>query len=420
MRIDSIRIENFRVIRHFEFRCSERINVFIGENGAGKSTFLLALKYLLSWLIARIKNVKGRGMALTDSDITVGADYCLLEIRLDDGTEWHLYKQRSTNRNRPQDKTELEGLTRKVNLCLAAYEQGGESLGCPVISNYGVNRAVTEVPVRLSKRHALSPLDVYNEQLENSVNFRSFFEWFREREDIENERYRNEGVLVEDVQIRAVRQALHRVLPEYGSFRVQRSPRAFVMEKDGVLFHFGQLSDGEKCYITLIADIARKLAMANPHLPDPLLGAGVILIDEVDLHLHPRWQMEVVAHLREVFPNCQFFMTTHSPYVFVNVKTSESEKILRVERGDFLSVEGRAFGLPVDQVLLDYFGMPTLRNQEVQQHLSRVWDLLKEGDDVSEDFVQEMAWLEGHLSPSDIEFARLLLERTKLDKRKRS
>ena len=85
-----------------------------------------------------------------------------------------------------------------------------------------------------------------------------------------------------------------------------------------------------------------------------------------------------------------------------------------------MSVEGRAFGLPVDQVLLDYFGMPTLRNREVQEHLSRVWDLLKEGDDASGDFVQEMAWLEGHLSPSDIEFARLLLERAKLDKRKRS
>ena len=177
MRIRSIKIENFRVIRHLEFQCGKRINVFIGENGAGKSTFLLALKYLLSWFIARIRNAKGRGMALTDSDISVGANYCLLEIKLEDGTMWRLYKQRSTDRTPPQERTELEILTQNVNAFLVAYEQNKEGLEFPVISSYGVNRAVTDVPVRLSKKHALLPMDVYGDPLENSVNFRTFFEW---------------------------------------------------------------------------------------------------------------------------------------------------------------------------------------------------------------------------------------------------
>ena len=418
MRVRSIKIENFRVIRNLEFECGEEINVFIGENGAGKSTLLSALKYLLSWFVARIRNVKGRGMMLMDSDISVGADYCLLEMMLEDGTQWRLYKQRSTNRNRPQEKTELDALTQNVNLLLDRYEQDKNRACFPVVASYGVNRAVTDVPVRLSKKHALSPLDVYDEQLENSANFRSFFEWFREREDIENERYRESGVLREDAQLGTVRRALQCVLPEYGRLRVRRTPRSFVMEKNGQEFPFAQLSDGEKCYITLIADVARKLAMANPGLGNPLSGEGVILVDEVDLHLHPRWQMEVVSRIREAFPYCQIFMTTHSPQVVVNVRTFDEEKVVRMEDGNAEVIEGRSFGCPSDVALLDYFGMESLRNREVQEHLNRAWQLLGEGKGDSVAFATEKNWLWEHLEASDIELARLRLEQVKLNKNK--
>ena len=420
MRIRSVKIENFRVIQSLEFHCGKRINVFIGENGAGKSTFLLALRYLLSWFIARVRNAKGRGMTLTDSDIRVGANYCLLEIELEDGTSWRLYKQRSSDRNRPQERTELEALTQKVNFLLVNYEQNKDKVEFPIVSSYGVNRAVTDVPVRLSKKHALLPMDVYGDPLENSVNFRTFFEWFREREDIENERLRENGVLREDVQLAAVRRALRIVLPGYDRLRVRRNPRAFIMEKEGLVFHFSQLSDGEKCYITLIADIARKLAMANPSLEDPLLGRGVIMIDEIDLHLHPRWQMEVVSRLRAAFPNCQFFMTTHSPHVVVNIKTFEEEQIIRMEKGRAVEINEQAFGRSVDMVLLDYFGMNSLRNQEVQEHLNRAWKLLGEGKAKSMDFMTELAWLKEHLETSDIELVRLLLEQVRLDKKRES
>ena len=417
MRIRSVKIENFRVIQSLEFHCGKRINVFIGENGAGKSTFLLALRYLLSWFIARVRNAKGRGMTLTDSDIRVGANYCLLEIELEDGTSWRLYKQRSSDRNRPQERTELEALTQKVNFLLVNYEQNKDKVEFPIVSSYGVNRAVTDVPVRLSKRHALLPLNIYDEQLDNGVNFHLFFEWFREREDVENERFRENGVLKEDKQLEAVRSALRQVLPEYGQLRVRRSPRAFVMEKEGMFFHFAQLSDGEKCYITLVADIARKLAMANPSLENPLSGRGVVLIDEVDLHLHPRWQMEVVSRLRNVFPNCQFFMTTHSPHVVVNIRTFEEEKVVRMEQGNALEIAEQSFGRSSEMALLDYFGMESLRNQEVQGHLNQAWKLVGNGESESKAFALELDWLKEHLEASDIELIRLLLEQIKLKKK---
>ena len=73
----------------------------------------------------------------------------------------------------------------------------------------------------------------------------------------------------------------------------------------------------------MICDLGRRLALANPLLPDPLLGAGVVFIDELELHLHPTWQREVCEKLRKTFPNIQFIATTHSPFVIQSLRPGE-------------------------------------------------------------------------------------------------
>ena len=259
MRISHIKIENFRAIQNLDFECGERINVFVGVNGAGKSTFLSALNYLFSWFFARIKNAKGRGAFLTDKDITIGKKYCSIELTLDDGTSWKLYKQKSTDRSKPLEKTELEKLTSLVNQIVNDYETDPEHCALPLFVSYGVNRSVTDVPVRLKKKHAFDPMQVYNMPVSNSLNFRDFFEWYREREDIENEQYRRSGSLVEDSQIKAVREAISQIMPGYGNFRVQRNPRAVVMDKGDTTFYFEQLSDScERICIDDIKEIIKK------------------------------------------------------------------------------------------------------------------------------------------------------------------
>ena len=73
----------------------------------------------------------------------------------------------------------------------------------------------------------------------------------------------------------------------------------------------------------MICDLGRRLALANPLLKNPLRGAGVVLIDELELHLHPKWQREVTGKLRKTFPNIQFIATTHSPFVIQALKPGE-------------------------------------------------------------------------------------------------
>ena len=86
---------------------------------------------------------------------------------------------------------------------------------------------------------------------------------------------------------------------------------ALIITKDGLDIDVNQLSAGEKSVILLIADLAMRLTIANPSLENPLEGEGIVLIDEIDLHLHPQWQRNILPALLATFSKCQFIVTTH-------------------------------------------------------------------------------------------------------------
>ena len=119
-----------------------------------------------------------------------------------------------------------------------------------------------------------------------------------------------------------VRKTIEKFIPEYKNLRVERSPiPRMLIEKNGEILNLNQLSDGEKNMIAMVGDIARRLSMANPNLENPLEGDGIVMIDEVDLHLHPHWQQKILFNLEQTFPNIQFIVTTHSPQVLTTIKS---------------------------------------------------------------------------------------------------
>ncbi len=105
------------------------------------------------------------------------------------------------------------------------------------------------------------------------------------------------------------------MLDECDDIHIDRKPLAMKVKKEGRYLKINQLSDGEKCTIALFGDLARRLALANPQLDNPLNGQGVVLIDELDLHMHTSWQRKVMHVLKKTFPNIQFIITTHSPQI---------------------------------------------------------------------------------------------------------
>jgi predicted ATP-binding protein involved in virulence len=150
-----------------------------------------------------------------------------------------------------------------------------------------------------------------------------------------------------------------------------------LVEKNGKTIRLDQLSDGEKNMIAMIGDIARRLSMANPRMDNPLEGDGIVLIDEIDLHLHPLWQRVIISRLTEIFPNCQFIVSTHSPQVLSHVK-AEHIFILRPIK-DNISFEKptESYGKSTDRQLEDILGVEA-RPLEIKEELHNLYILIQE------------------------------------------
>lgn len=420
MILQNVKIQNFKILREADVDFKPGMNLLIGINGAGKSTFLQALHILVSWLIARIASKNGKGCFITNDSITSCMPDCKLEITMDNGVSWSLYKQRSTVRVETKSKSDLSQLNDFVR---NYYENNSnEDLQLkhvPLFAFYSVDRAVTEVPKYVHHIHHLLPVDIYSKFDDEKINFRDFFEWFREKEDIENENYRqlSSGRFRPDRQLKAVREALSIALPQYSNLRIQRSPRAIMVDKDGDSFEFDQLSDGEKCYITLIGDIARKIAMANPDMEQPLDAPGVVIIDEIDLHLHPSWQQTIISNLTKAFRNVQFIVTTHSPFVVSSTEPSVNNQVLTLTDGNIEPSTADDYGAEVQNVLLNTFRLDTLRNNEVQGHIDHLWRIISSMDYDEAEADNEITWLRNHLSENDKEFLKIKLQMALIKKK---
>lgn len=205
------------------------------------------------------------------------------------------------------------------------------------------------------------------------LSFPDLFEWLRRREDFENERLRD-APDYRDPALDAVRSVFSSLLPDVGRPRVRRTldpqgrPKLSV-QKGGVTLPFDALSDGERNLLTLGADVARRLADENP--VEPLAGEGVVLIDEVDQHLHPRLQRAVVGRLLATFPNVQWILSSHSPLVAMHVET----RCVRVLESFRLKGSPETRGRSANSLLVDLFGVP-YEPDETAEQLSRIAALI--------------------------------------------
>jgi len=137
--------------------------------------------------------------------------------------------------------------------------------------------------------------------------------------------------------------------------------------KNKVLLNINQLSAGEKTLMALVADLARRLIIANPKSDNPLQQDGLVLIDEIDLHLHPSWQRSIVPNLRKIFPSCQFIITTHSPQIISHVKPESVFILKQTENGIEYSNPEESYGKNTDRILEDLMETDARPSKEKQR-----------------------------------------------------
>ena len=379
MKLESIKLIGFRGISNLELEFPEQVNVLAGVNGSGKSAVLDCTAIMLSRFIGRIRSSAGTGRYFVDSDISNGTSETQNRVTIrfqEQSVFWRVTKTRRGRRR--QTITRLDVMKKHIEQLRLKLDED-EHANLPIAVYYPTNRAVLDIPLRIRTRHRFDRLAAYDQALSGEGhNFRVFFEWFREREDLENER-RIDKPDFRDPQLRAVRMAITRLLPDFRKPKIRRSPLRMVVKKNGEELIVNQLSDGEKCTLAMAGDLARRMAIANPVMEDPLKTEAVVLIDEIDLHLHPGWQRHVVSALPKTFTNTQFVLSTHSPTILSQLKTDSIWIMKQTKSGTVANRPKDAYGQAVDRILEDIMDV-SARPQEIEKELSKLFFAISEGN----------------------------------------
>ncbi len=375
IKVEKVSIENFRGFANLKLKFQPDLTVLIGENGAGKTAILDCLASLLVILQDHVKygllQVSTKLFNLSDIKQSQFKTSNKIHLRLGSVTMNYtidLDKNVPTNRLSDDSFDNLYDATSQLrrniaNLPLLVYYPAG-------------NAPINTIDFKnASDNFATNIFTAYEGALDKtSFNFVNFFNWYKWQENIERQ-------IGENKVLDTVREAIYNILSDKQhqfnklSINWLNNPNGeMLICKDDVPLNINQLSSGEKTLLALVADLGRRLAIANPHRENPLEGNGVVLIDEVDLHLHPRWQRALIPQLQKTFPNCQLIVTTHSTLVLSNIS---HKNVIVLE--DFQTVvTPNTYGRDNNSILYELMGVKQ-RPDEMQQRLDKVYELIDEG-----------------------------------------
>lgn len=390
MRLKNLSLRNMRLFgtdeQSIAFATDRNVTVLVGNNGCGKSTILDAVAIQISNFTANFKGQSAK--QYTDSDVHFDEQEIYGDFLRVSATFATTYNgDLEVIRCRQGRESAPEGVLKNVKSyaeMLVDMVNDGSDCNLPIVAYYGTGRGQIKPPVRKRDfQKAFSRWDAYSGALEADTNFKRFIEWFdlmedterREREERWEKGYRNKS-------LQAVRTALEKFVGgRFSNPRMELSPLRFVMDEKlpggkTRQVRIEQMSDGYKIVTAMVADIASRMAEANPHMENPLESSGIVLIDEIDLHLHPKWQRTIVGNLVKTFPKIQFIVSTHSPILIAGAQ--EYAQLLVLENRTVRDVTGTDFSTyDISQLLLsDLFGLESPRSPEWDEALKRHKDLL--------------------------------------------
>lgn len=399
MILKKLSLAHYRGFEQLDVAFESDITVIAGVNGVGKSSVLSALAILLSRALPEFTPSHAKPLYLTNDHIH--GDRASLEVSLQVDVGEHSLNvgiQRVRDSEDESDRVlllrqdrfssgtdaanfadllrqrtltgDIEAGMQETRSALQALKG---QLHPPLAIYFSPKRQLPGQPRSLPVPKPFEPSQSFNGALtDREVDLREFMHWFRTQE----------ALCIEEGSPRAVvldllRSVVSELVPEFTNLRIEKSPRlGFVVEKGGKPLYLHQLSDGERGLLALVFDLTRRLAIANPDSSDPIReGVALVLLDEIELHLHPKWQREVLGRLKQIFSACQFVVTTHSPLVLGEVE-ARCVRFLEWENSKVVvTVPQEAWGLDANRILLELMGA-SVRNREIEEQLNVLFDLI--------------------------------------------
>ncbi|MEZ8862881.1 AAA family ATPase [Vibrio sp. 10N.247.311.51] len=421
MKVKKLILKNFRRFSDFDITFDEQLTVLVARNGAGKSSVLDGVAISLGAFLTRLPKVTG--ITFKNSDLQVFPNgtqppYVRITCESFDGQTWDRSKKRDEAKKTEKQIPKALGLQQLNDFADQFIDAQNEEreFELPIFIHYGTGRGVFDVPQRTKGfGNDFTRFGALSGALESRTNFRRFVEYFYTLEDKEAQLYKKHRSFDIDLpELKAIRMAIHRLMPEFSNPRAI-SPAGIMIDwknsesSDTKQLRIEQLSDGYRTTLAMVMDIAARMAEANPDMPDPLQTEGVVMIDEVDLHLHPGWQQTILSDLVRTFPQVQFIVSTHSPQIVSTVKPTQIRVIDWQDEEPSLMPIYFSEGAEFQQVLMDVLGVksPRAEHLEIVKSLRKYQQYVENNQWDCEDAINLRKELDGWAGEHESELSNL-------------
>lgn len=438
MQINQISISNFKLFADSKFKFHPSFNLIVGTNGSGKTSLLRAVAVALgAWSHAYIKNPKNDRPIGDDEIREVQKDKRFDKTKKvkieatgkaaiidnfnnlkDSSVIWARYKSEyyssiinngyrqlmpsgkysDTLNSEEQIKYSDDGNYYKLNFddlgnnILNYIERGGR-FDLPIIAFYECDRLwmpKSEIKLEESALLKYSRFDAYLDCFHTGADHKSLGQWILKHQLASLQQKIETPILL------SIKSAAKSALDGCSDLRFDfEEGRVIVEFSDGHAIPFEHLSDGQRTMLGLFCDIARRAALLNPHLGGDASAktVGVVLIDELDLHLHPKWQRRIIEDLRRTFPKIQFICTTHSPFLIQSLRSGEELIVLDGQS------TAQVNNMPIDEIARGLMGVSntetSMRYDEMKQmaktYLEQLEDANLTPEDKLNDFLDHLA-----------------------------
>jgi predicted ATP-binding protein involved in virulence len=399
-RIDELKVKNFKKFSGYTIDLRPAFTLLIGDNGMGKTTILDALAVAAGvWLIDYPDmTLASSGRNILPHEIRAETIEATSSFRLIDckpveitatgiiGTESVTWKRKIPVKG---SRTSNSDSKEAIQIIDQIFERDrmGEKNWLPIIAYYGAGRAWFPSKSRERKPELAKPSrrwDAFYDCLAERIRIGDLQNWFHKEAIAALNRH---GEM--RMAYKVVKFAILRCIPEASNLWFDPDRLEIMLLIDGQALPFNSLSAGQKMMVALIADIAIKMVTQNfaflaeesdldyQTLPQVLQKTpGLVLIDELDVHLHPKWQRRVVNDLKNTFPAIQFVCTSHSPFIIQSISPGELRS-LDVEDSQPLQYANQSIEDIAEDIQLVEMPQQSLKAQQLAQATERYFALLQ-------------------------------------------